>query len=100
MPRLECSVLFLAFAAAACGTDSYTPACPEIPRFDIREPGERDDPEVLRARAAAVEAGCLTPPGNPAPVESGGRGGEAGLGAGTAGGSGGPSNAGDGGAAS
>jgi hypothetical protein len=89
--------LSFAFALSACGTDSYTPACPELIRFDVRDPAERQNPEVVRARALAVEAGCLTPLGAPAPELVGGRGGESGLAPGTTAGAD-ANSAGDGGA--
>jgi len=59
--------------AVACGSEGYTPACPELLPFDVRDEVERVDPEVVRARADAVEAGCLTAPGA---VELGGSAGD------------------------
>jgi hypothetical protein len=67
MPLLRRFALLVFLAGPACGTDAYTPACPELPRFDIRDPVERGNPVVQRARADAVEAGCVTAPAEPPP---------------------------------
>jgi hypothetical protein len=51
---------------AACGgDDGHTPACPELPLFDVRIRSERTAEAVVSARAEAVAAGCLSAPGEP-----------------------------------
>jgi hypothetical protein len=70
-------LLFALIAAPACGSDGYTPACPELPLFDIRNAAQRSSAEVVAARTAAVEAGCLTAPAPAAPRPNGGSGGAA-----------------------
>jgi hypothetical protein len=52
--------------AAACGgDDGYTPTCPELPLFDVRNQSERSAAAVVSARARAVDAGCLSAAGEP-----------------------------------
>ena len=52
---------------AACGGDAgYTPACPELPLFDVTNDSERTAAAVVSLRAEAVAAGCLGAPGEPA----------------------------------
>ena len=51
--------------AACSGDDGYTPACAELPLFDVRIRSERTAAAVVSARAAAVTAGCLSAPGEP-----------------------------------
>jgi hypothetical protein len=51
---------------AACGgDDGYTPTCPELPLFDVKNPSERNAAAVVRLRAEAVLAGCLGATGEP-----------------------------------
>jgi len=54
-------------ALAACGEVGVTPDCPPLPLYSVRDAGWRTDPEVLDARAAAVDAGCLTELGDAQP---------------------------------
>jgi len=75
-PLISCWVL-----AAGCGTDGYTPSCPPRPLYDVTVPAERTSAEVLRAEEEAIEAGCLTPRGEPALSNSGGSGEESVAGA-------------------
>jgi hypothetical protein len=51
------SVLFL-----ACGEDGESPLCPKVRLYDIGNAGERNDPELKEEQAAAIDAGCMTPP--------------------------------------
>jgi hypothetical protein len=51
------SLLFL-----ACGEDGESPLCPKVRLYDIGNAGERNDPELKAEQAAAVDAGCMTPP--------------------------------------
>lgn len=51
------SLLFL-----ACGEDGESPLCPKVRLYDIGAAGERNDPELKAEQAAAVDAGCMTPP--------------------------------------
>lgn len=46
---------------AACGDDGESAACPPLSLYDIGNAGERQNPEVEAERAAAVDAGCMTP---------------------------------------
>jgi hypothetical protein len=70
--------------ALGCGSDeTYTPVCPELPRFDIQSSTERARPDVASARRSAVSAGCVTAPG--APVLGQGGDGAGGSGAGGSG---------------
>ena len=54
---LFCSVCL---ALVACGEEGVTPDCPPMPLYDVQDAAWREDPEILEARAAAVDAGCLT----------------------------------------
>jgi hypothetical protein len=65
-------LLFGLVTLPACGSGGDTPACPELPRFDIRVASERAAPAVLAARRAAIEAGCITAPADPAAASGGG----------------------------
>jgi hypothetical protein len=47
-------------ALVACGEDGVTPDCPPLPLYDIHDASWVDDPEIAEARAAAIDAGCLT----------------------------------------
>jgi hypothetical protein len=40
-----------------------------MPLYDVRDAAWQDDPEILEARAAAVDAGCLTDLGDAQSVE-------------------------------
>jgi hypothetical protein len=75
---------------AACAEEGETPTCPPQVLYDYTEPDASNDPDVARARAAGVDAGCLTPTGT---ATSGTiqtpAGGNSGRGGGTSGGSGG-----------
>jgi hypothetical protein len=51
------SVLFL-----ACGEDGESPLCPQVRLYNIGNAGERNDPELKAEQAAAIDAGCMTPP--------------------------------------
>jgi hypothetical protein len=51
------SMLFL-----ACGEDGESPLCPEVRLYDIGNAGERNDPDLKAEQAAAIDAGCMTPP--------------------------------------
>jgi hypothetical protein len=51
------SVLFL-----ACGEDGESPLCPQVRLYDVGNAGERNDPELKAEQAAAIDAGCMTPP--------------------------------------
>jgi hypothetical protein len=51
------SLLFL-----ACGEDGESPLCPKVRLYDIGAAGERNDPELKAEQAAAIDAGCMTPP--------------------------------------
>jgi hypothetical protein len=51
------STLFL-----ACGEDGESPLCPKVRLYDIGNAGERNDPELKAEQAAAIDAGCMTPP--------------------------------------
>jgi hypothetical protein len=51
------SVLFL-----ACGEDGESPLCPPVRLYDVGNAGERNDPELKAEQAAAIDAGCMTPP--------------------------------------
>jgi len=65
--------------AAACGGDEgHTPACPELPLFDVRSHSERTAAAVVSVRAEAVAAGCLGAPGEPVLDGSAGNAGSAG----------------------
>jgi hypothetical protein len=61
---------------AACGSDGYTPSCPPMPLYDITVASQRTSAEVLRAQREAIEAGCLTAPGEPELSNTGGSGDE------------------------
>ncbi len=60
---------------AACGSDGTTPDCPELPRYDIREPLSAETLAKLRAAAAK---GCVTLPAGE--TNSGGAAGAGGAG--------------------
>jgi hypothetical protein len=64
--------LISALVLAACGSDGDTPSCPPMPLYDITVASERTSAEVGRARREAIEAGCLTPRGEPAFSSTGG----------------------------
>jgi hypothetical protein len=51
------SMLFL-----ACGEDGESPLCPKVRLYDIGNAGERNDPDLKAEQAAAIDAGCMTPP--------------------------------------
>jgi hypothetical protein len=57
----------LCFALVACGEDGVTPDCPPLPLYDIHDESWQDDPDVQEARAAAIDAGCLTELGEAPP---------------------------------
>lgn len=46
----------------ACGEDGESPLCPKVRLYDIGAAGERNDPELKAEQAAAIDAGCMTPP--------------------------------------
>jgi len=46
---------------AACGDDGESASCPPLTLYDIGNAGERTSSEVEEERAAAVDAGCMTP---------------------------------------
>jgi hypothetical protein len=46
----------------ACGEDGESPLCPKVRLYDIGNAGERNDPELKAEQAAAIDAGCMTPP--------------------------------------
>lgn len=56
-----CVVAFGSLLFSACGEDGVSPLCPEVRRYDISKAGERNSPEAEADRAAAVDAGCMTP---------------------------------------
>jgi hypothetical protein len=64
--------LISALVLAACGSDGDTPSCPPMPLYDITVTSERTSAEVVRAEREAIEAGCLTPRGEPAFSNTGG----------------------------
>jgi hypothetical protein len=92
-------LLLALLVVPACGTDGYTPACPELVLYDIGNPAERAKPDVVAARNAAIEAGCVTAPASAPPPASGGGGSGDSGGSGNAGGTEPQAAAGDGGAA-
>jgi hypothetical protein len=87
----------LAFAIAApcliasCGEEGETPNCPPLELYDITDPEQSQRPDVVAAREAAAEAGCVTPPGTAtsSPPPQGGSGGTGGTSTGNAGAGGG-----------
>jgi hypothetical protein len=58
----------LCLALVACGEEGVTPDCPPLPLYDVRDAGWVNDPEITEARAAAVDAGCLTDLGDAQPT--------------------------------
>ena len=81
-------------AASACSQDGVTPNCPALPLYTVSadaaaDANTADSPASIQARAAALDAGCITAPG------SGGSGGTSAGGSG--GGHAGTSNGGHGG---
>jgi hypothetical protein len=46
----------------ACGEDGESPLCPQVRLYDIGNAGERNDPDLKAEQAAAIDAGCMTPP--------------------------------------
>ncbi|HEX6273927.1 MAG TPA: hypothetical protein VFZ53_12855 [Polyangiaceae bacterium] len=54
-------------ALVACGEDGVTPDCPAMPLYNVRDDAALADADVAEARAAAVDAGCLTAPGDVEP---------------------------------
>ena len=89
-------------ATASCSEDGVTTSCPDRPRYQTFPLGDAsvpdalsgDSPEVERALAAAIDAGCATGPG-----ATGGKGGSSATGgsAGRSGSGGATSVAGEGG---
>jgi hypothetical protein len=60
--------VFVASAAlVACGEEGVTPDCPPMPLYDVRDDASLADAGVAEAREAAIEAKCLTAPGNAEP---------------------------------
>jgi hypothetical protein len=52
--------------APGCSEDGQTAACPPFELYNIGAAGERDAPSVKQARAAAVDAGCMSDLGDAA----------------------------------
>lgn len=77
MLRLCLFVVSLLGLLVACGADGYTPDCPELPRYDVRQPLSAEAQAKLRAAAAK---GCITPPAGLIDAAAGGNGGAGGAG--------------------
>ena len=58
----------LGLALVACGEEGVTPDCPPLPLYDVRDASWVNDPEITEARAAAIDAGCLTDLGDAQPT--------------------------------
>ena len=58
----------LCFALVACGEEGVTPDCPPLPLYDVQDASWVNDPEIAEARAAAIDAGCLTDLGDAQPT--------------------------------
>jgi hypothetical protein len=58
----------LSFVLVACGEDGITPDCPPLPLYDIHDDAWQTDADIQEARAKAIDAGCMTELGEPAPV--------------------------------
>ena len=63
--RVLLSLLLGAVASVsflACGEDGESPLCPKVRLYDIGNAGERNSPGLKEEQAAAIDAGCMTPP--------------------------------------
>ena len=74
-----CFVLVGVVAASACSQEGVTPNCPALPLYTVSadaaaDANTADSPASIQARAAALDAGCITAPG------SGGSAGTSGVG--------------------
>ena len=59
----------LSFVLVACGEDGVTPDCPPLPLYNVRDDAWLTDDDIQEARAAAIDAGCLTDLGDAQSVD-------------------------------
>ena len=57
------------FVLVACGEDGVTPDCPPLPLYNVRDDAWLTDDDIQEARAAAIDAGCLTDLGDAQSVD-------------------------------
>lgn len=64
-------------AATGCGSDGYSPNCPDLPLYDVHKDSTKTD--IVKARTKSEQENCSTPighatsgSGGSGPVDAGG----------------------------